>query len=152
MKYRLNIKKVSGVMKNSALPKKSLVIESRTKKSKKSIVNECSKYLKKNYGLKLESFEVEQIDVEEPSMNGFIFCKYNSQWDHFSLAWESETGEIKCDDEEDLNEIIWKFKPPYDNSSYFVKEIEKALKDGVCRYGARFVIENGEVVDVDYDY
>lgn len=52
-KYRVQIKKVSGRLNESVLPKKNLVIKSRTKKSRQSILNESAKYLFENYGLKL---------------------------------------------------------------------------------------------------
>ena len=52
-KYSVSIKKVSGRLNESVLPKKNLVIKSRTKKSRQSILDESAKYLFKNYGLKL---------------------------------------------------------------------------------------------------
>lgn len=52
-KYKVQIKKVSGRLNESVLPKKNLVIKSRTKKSRQSILDESAKYLFENYGLKL---------------------------------------------------------------------------------------------------
>lgn len=57
-KYRINIKKVSGRLNESVLPSKSLVVKSKTKKSKSTVLEEASKYFKKKYGLVIESAEI----------------------------------------------------------------------------------------------
>ena len=150
MKYRLNIKKVSGDLKGSSLPKKSLVIETKTKKSKKSIINECEKYLKKNYGLSLESFDVEEM--RENEVNGYVYVKYNSQWGHYSLAWESESGDFITEDDDSINHVVGGFKEPFNNVDWFVDRVATCLEDGTCSHGIRFVIENGAVAEEQYDY
>ena len=57
-KYRINIKKVSGRLNESVLPSKSLVVKSKTKKSKSTVLAEASKYYKEKYGLVIESAEI----------------------------------------------------------------------------------------------
>ena len=57
-KYKINIKKVSGSLNESSIPSKNLVVKSKTKKSKNTILNEASKYYKKNYGLIIESADI----------------------------------------------------------------------------------------------
>lgn len=56
--YRIRIKKVSGKLNESKSPKKSIVIKSKKAKSQKDIFNEAATYLKKRYGLVLESANV----------------------------------------------------------------------------------------------
>lgn len=57
-KYRINIKKVSGKLNESVLPSKSLVVKSKTKKTKSAVLAEASKFFKKKYGLVIESAEI----------------------------------------------------------------------------------------------
>ena len=57
-KYRINIKKVSGRLNESVLPSKSLVVKSKTKKTKSAVLAEASKFFKKKYGLVIESAEI----------------------------------------------------------------------------------------------
>lgn len=63
MKYNVSIKRVSGRLNESVLPSKSLVINSRTKKSAREVLAEASKYYKKKYGLVIESADVETNDI-----------------------------------------------------------------------------------------
>ena len=58
-KYRINIKKVSGRLNESVLPSKSLVVKSKTKKSKSAVLSEASKFYKEKYGIMIESADVE---------------------------------------------------------------------------------------------
>lgn len=64
-KYNVQIKKVSGRLNESVLPSKSLVVKSKTKKSKSAVLAEASKFFKKKYGLVIESG-----DVYETPLNG----------------------------------------------------------------------------------
>lgn len=57
-KYRINIKKVSGRLNESVLPSKSLVVKSKTKKTKRAVLAEASKFFKKKYGLVIENAEI----------------------------------------------------------------------------------------------
>ena len=57
-KYSVKIRKVSGRLNESVLPSKNLVVKSNTKKSKRTILAEASNYLKKKYGLVIESADV----------------------------------------------------------------------------------------------
>lgn len=57
-KYKVQVKKVSGRLNESVLPSKSLVVKSKTKKSKSAILSEASKFFKKKYGLVIESADV----------------------------------------------------------------------------------------------
>jgi len=64
MKYNVSIKRVSGRLNESVLPSKSLVINSRTKKSAREVLAEASKYYKKKYGLVIESADIETNDTK----------------------------------------------------------------------------------------
>lgn len=57
-KYRINIKKVSGSLNESILPSKSLVVKSKTKKTKSAVLAEASKFFEKKYGLVIESADI----------------------------------------------------------------------------------------------
>ena len=57
-KYKVQVKKVSGRLNESVLPSKSLVVKSKTKKSKSAVLAEASKFFKKKYGLVIESGDV----------------------------------------------------------------------------------------------
>ncbi|MBO5827136.1 MAG: hypothetical protein J6R59_01460 [Paludibacteraceae bacterium] len=65
-KYRVQIKKVSGRLNESVLPSKSLIVKSKTKKSKSAILSEASKFFKKKYGLVIESADV-QFSEKQPT-------------------------------------------------------------------------------------
>ena len=57
-KYKIQVKKVSGILDESVLPSKNLVVKSKTKKSKSTVLAESSKFFKKKYGLVIESADV----------------------------------------------------------------------------------------------
>lgn len=63
--YKIRIKKVSGRLNESALPKKNMIVKSHTKKSNKTLFAEADAYLRKNYGLTLESADIASADAEE---------------------------------------------------------------------------------------
>lgn len=62
-KYNVQVKKVSGRLNESVLPSKNLVVKSKTKKSKSTVLAEASKFFKKKYGLVIESADIESDDV-----------------------------------------------------------------------------------------
>ena len=57
-KYKISIKKVSGILKESVLPKKNLVIKSKVKRTTRGILKEAAKYLLENYGLELRDAKI----------------------------------------------------------------------------------------------
>ena len=74
-KYRVQIKKVSGRLNESVLPSKNLVVKSKNKKSKSAVLSEASKYFKKNYGLVIESGDVQQFESQRLSPELVQKCK-----------------------------------------------------------------------------
>lgn len=60
-KYKVQVKKVSGRLNESVLPSKSLVVKSKTNKSKSAVLTEASKFFKKKHGLVIESADVSQV-------------------------------------------------------------------------------------------
>jgi hypothetical protein len=56
--YNVKIKKVSGRLNESVLPKKNLVVKSKSKLAKRNVLKEAAKYLLENYGLELGDAEV----------------------------------------------------------------------------------------------
>lgn len=63
-KYKVQIKKVSGRLNESVLPSKNLVVKSKTKKSKSTVLAEASKFFKKKYGLVIESGDVDETPLD----------------------------------------------------------------------------------------
>lgn len=57
-KYRIQIKRVSGRLNESAIPNKNLVYKSKRQISEKKVFVEASKYFKEKYGLVIESAEI----------------------------------------------------------------------------------------------
>ena len=57
--YNITIQKVSGVLTESAIPKKSLVVKSKKVLSEQKAFDSASEYLKEKYNLVLESAEVQ---------------------------------------------------------------------------------------------
>ena len=43
-KYKVQVKKVSGILNESVLPSKNLVVKSKTKKTKSELLSETSKF------------------------------------------------------------------------------------------------------------
>ena len=77
-KYKISIKRVSGRLNESALPKKNIILKSKTRKSNRQIFIEAADYLMKKYGLVLESAEIKQdetglmldyVGMDDPSMD-----------------------------------------------------------------------------------
>ena len=60
-KYKISIKKVSGMLKESVLPKKNLVIKSKVERTTRGILKEAAKYLLENYGLELRDAGIEEV-------------------------------------------------------------------------------------------
>lgn len=60
-KYKISIKKVSGLLKESVLPKKNLVIKSKVERTTRGILKEAAKYLLENYGLELRDAGIEEV-------------------------------------------------------------------------------------------
>lgn len=54
-RYKVQIKKVSGMLKESVLPKKSLLIKSKCAKTNGELMTEAADYLRKKYNLELKS-------------------------------------------------------------------------------------------------
>ncbi len=64
--YNVKINKVSGRLNESVLPKKNLVVKSKSKLAKKNVLKEAAKYLIENYGLEL----IDALIVEKaPRLN-----------------------------------------------------------------------------------
>lgn len=60
-KYKISIKKVSGMLNESVLPKKNLVIKSKVERTTRSILKEAAKYLLENYGLELGDADISEV-------------------------------------------------------------------------------------------
>ena len=60
-KYKISIKKVSGMLNESVLPKKNLVIKSKVERTTRGILKEAAKYLLENYGLELRDAGIEEV-------------------------------------------------------------------------------------------
>ena len=105
-KYKINIKKVSGRLNESAIPSKNLVVKSKTKKSKSTILNEASKYYKKNYGLTIESADVQEV-------------KNDSKTTHFKFVLYLDLNDEK------LEELV---RSPYDSMLRKIKQEGKLDK------------------------
>lgn len=60
-KYKISIKKVSGMLNESVLPKKNLVIKSKVERTTRGILKEAAKYLLENYGLELRDAGIEKV-------------------------------------------------------------------------------------------
>ena len=76
-KYKVQVKKVSGRLNESLLPSKSLIVKSKTKKSKSAVLAEASKYFKKKYGLVIESADIQDEQSTKADME-FISNKTNA--------------------------------------------------------------------------
>lgn len=77
-KYKVQVKKVSGRLNESVLPSKSLVVKSKTKKSKSAVLSEASKFFKKKYGLVIESASIEETKSVEDDYNFIYQTKTNA--------------------------------------------------------------------------
>lgn len=64
-RYKIKIKKVSGYLRESVLPKKNYILKSKTPKSKNQIFESISKHLNKKYNLTLIEAN---IQTEDPKM------------------------------------------------------------------------------------
>ena len=73
-KYKINVKRVSGRLNESVLPSKSLVVKSKTKKSKSAVLAEASKFFKKKYGLVIESADVLSDNNEPKYVAKFVWA------------------------------------------------------------------------------
>ena len=93
-KYKVQVKKVSGRLNESVLPSKSLVVKSKSKKSKSAVLSEASKYFKNKYGLVIESAAVnlvENFGAESEEANKAI--SFLKEWQNTTLIkYEPATG------------------------------------------------------------
>lgn len=56
--YKVFIKKISGSLNESVLPKKTLIVKSKSEKSGQEVFEEAAKYINDKYGLVLEMADV----------------------------------------------------------------------------------------------
>ena len=106
-KYRINIKKVSGRLNESVLPSKSLVVKSKTKKTKNAVLAEASKFFKKKYGLVIESAEItdDLTSVMTSSIGQQVARDLKDAWkQYYSLG---DTSNISSDSVKQTLETIF---------------------------------------------
>lgn len=66
--YKVNVKKVSGRLNESVLPKKNLLIKSKVKRTEKGLMRDAARYLLENYGLELKDATI--VLESAPRTNG----------------------------------------------------------------------------------
>lgn len=66
-KYKVEIRKVSGVLTESVFPNKNLVVKSKSQLNENTLYNKVADFYEKKYGLVVEEFSVSGFDNEEPS-------------------------------------------------------------------------------------
>lgn len=57
-RYKIQIKRVSGLLKEGALPKKNLVYKSNTKKTEKEVLKQANKFLLSRYNVEVNAADV----------------------------------------------------------------------------------------------
>lgn len=65
--YKVKIRKVSGVLTESVLPNKNLVVKSKTQLDENTLYDKVAEFYQNKYGLVVEEFNVTGFDNEEPS-------------------------------------------------------------------------------------
>lgn len=65
--YKVEIRKVSGVLTESVLPNKNLVVKSKSQLDENALYSKVAEFYKQKYGLVVEEFSVSGFDNEEPS-------------------------------------------------------------------------------------
>ena len=106
-KYNVKIQKVSGRLNESVLPSKSLVVKSKTKKSKSAVLAEASKFFKKKYGLVIESAEItdDLTSVMTSSIGQQVARDLKDAWkQYYSLG---DTSNISSDSVKQTLETIF---------------------------------------------
>ena len=66
-KYTVEIRKVSGILKESVLPSKNLVVKSKSQLNENTLYDKVAEFYQNKYGLVVEEFSVSGFDNEEPS-------------------------------------------------------------------------------------
>ena len=94
-KYKISIKKVSGMLKESVLPKKNLVIKSKVQRTTRGILKEAAKYLLENYGLELRDAGIEE--VAKPKRKAPLQREKFSTEEILGLCKRNENGEYNYD-------------------------------------------------------
>ena len=67
-RYKIKIKKVSGYLRESVLPKKNYILKSKTPKTKNQIFESISKHLNKKYNLTLIEANIQSEDPKMESL------------------------------------------------------------------------------------
>lgn len=88
--YNVKIKKVSGRLNESVLPKKNLVVKSKSELSMRNILKKAAQYLLENYGLEMRDAEVSSkpkrkapLQREQFSINDLLsLCDRNKNGDY----------------------------------------------------------------------
>ena len=115
--YNITIQKVSGVLTESAIPKKSLVVKSKKVLSEQKAFDSASEYLKEKYNLVLEQASVESpilynmVDGEQIVINGSnnpsdIYGKEREIADAHGPAWIKKGGYIEEADIDFANKYV----------------------------------------------
>lgn len=92
-KYKISIKKVSGILKESVLPKKNLVIKSKVERTTRGILKEAAKYLLENYGLELRDAGIDE--VAKPKRKAPLQKERFTTKELLSLCKESGHGDLE---------------------------------------------------------
>lgn len=92
-KYKISIKKVSGMLKESVLPKKNLVIKSKVERTTRGILKEAAKYLLENYGLELRDAGIEE--VAKPKRKAPLQKERFTTKELLSLCKEGDYGDLE---------------------------------------------------------
>ena len=65
--YKIKVKKVSGMLKESALPSCNVTVKSKTRLTKQGLNEKLNKFYNNKYGLVVEDFNVTGFDNDEPA-------------------------------------------------------------------------------------
>lgn len=66
-RYKIQVKKVSGILKQSALPNGNVIVKSGARLTKRSIREKLNEHYNNKYGLIVEEFNVTGFDNDEPA-------------------------------------------------------------------------------------
>lgn len=127
-KYKISIKKVSGMLNESVLPKKNLVIKSKVKRTTRGILKEAAKYLLENYGLELKDARI--VLENAPRINGRTDMEKQAanaaQTNHRLTRPNISLGKIRDELAKGLAEEV------YSNFRLGRRELRYRVPDGIC--------------------
>lgn len=137
-RYKVDIKRVSGSLNGSSIPKKSLIIESASPRTYKNVFQKAASHLKKKYGLTLENADISPAPINLEELYSLV--------ERHSARGSWNRGVKECALEL-INNVIEHGYEVYDCASFEQAALNGARDWRQFSRGACSLVHDGDIID-----